>query len=319
MLRTTRRALLASSLATPVLAQSPWPNRPVRVVVPWPPGGGADTVARILFARVADRLGQPFVIENRPGATGTIGAAAVARADGDGYTILHDATGLSVNPALIPNMPFVAERDFAFVFLATLVPNLLVTNNATPQRAVPEVIARAKATRGGIDFASSGNGSAQHLALALFAKAADIQINHVPYRGGALALNDIIAGQVPFFFSNASASTSFVKAGTIRAIAHTGTGRLVSFPELPAVAETLPGYECLEWNGVLAPAATPRPIVDRLNATLTEVVKEPEVAARLAGLSIETRPGTPEDFLAFYKAELAKWTRVVREANITLD
>jgi tripartite-type tricarboxylate transporter receptor subunit TctC len=314
-----RRSLIALGLATPALAQPAWPNRPVRVIVPWPPGGGADTVGRILFARVADRLGQTFVVENRPGATGMIGATAVARAEPDGYTLLHDATGLSVNPALQANMPFVAERDLAFIFLATLVPNLLVTNNATPQRTVAEVIALAKAKPGALDFASSGNGSAQHLALALFASQTGISVNHVPYRGGAQALADIIGGQVGFFFSNASASTGFVASGALRAIAHTGQGRLARFPDLPAVAETLPGYECLEWNGVLAPAGTPPPIIAQLNAVLNQVVREPEVATKFAGLSIETRPGTPEDFRRFYLAELAKWTQVVKAANITAD
>jgi tripartite-type tricarboxylate transporter receptor subunit TctC len=314
-----RRSLFALGLATPALAQPAWPNRPVRVIVPWPPGGGADTVGRILFARVADRLGQTFVVENRPGATGMIGATAVARAEPDGYTLLHDATGLSVNPALQANMPFVAERDLAFIFLATLVPNLLVTNNATPQRTMAEVIALAKAKPGALDFASSGNGSAQHLALALFANQAGISVNHVPYRGGAQALADIIGGQVGFFFSNASASTGFVASGALRAIAHTGQGRLARFPDLPAVAETLPGYECLEWNGVLAPAGTPPPIIAQLNAVLNQVVREPEVATKFAGLSIETRPGTPEDFRRFYLAELTKWTQVVKAANITAD
>jgi len=319
VLKPSRRALLVLPLATPALAQPAYPARPVRVVVPWPPAGGADTVARILFGRLAERMGQPFVIENRPGATGTIGAAAVARAEADGYTLLHDATGLSVNPALFPNLPFVVERDFAFVFLATLVPNLLVTNNATPEHTVAAVIARAKAKPGGLDFASSGNGSAQHLALALFAKAADITLNHVPYRGGAMALNDIIAGQVAFFFSNASSSMNFVKAGTVRAIAHTGTGRLAPLPELPAVAETLPGYECLEWNGVLAPAGTPPAIVTQLNTALNTVAQEPDILAKLNGLSAQTRPGSPEDFRRFYQAEAAKWATVVREANITID
>jgi len=317
-----RRGLLAGALVAPTVAKAQpaaWPARPVRVVVPWPPGGGADTVARILFARVADRLGQPCIIENRPGATGTIGAATVARAEADGYTILHDATGFSVNPALFPNLPYVPERDFAFMFLATLVPNLLVTNNATKQRTVPEVIALAKATPGGLDFASSGSGSAQHLALALFAKAAGITLNHVPYRGGSMALNDIIGGQVAFYFSNASASTAFVRDGALRAIAHTGGGRLAAFPALPAVAETLPGYECLEWNGVLAPAATPPAVVAKLNETLNAVVREPEVATRLAGLSATTRPNTPEDFRAFFRSEATKWAQVVREADIKLE
>lgn len=320
-----RRTILAATLAAPALplrtlAQTAaWPNRPVRVVVPWPAGGGADTVGRLLFTKVGEKLGQPFVIENRAGAAGTVGVAAFARMEGDGYSFLHDATPLAVNPHLYKGLTYDVERDFAFVFLATLVPNLLVVNNAVTERTVPEIIALAKRTRGGLDWASSGNGSAQHLALALFAQQADITLNHVPYRGGAPALNDVIAGQIRFFFSNATASIGHVRAGTLRAVAHSGMGRIPALPELPAVAETLPGYECLEWNGVLAPKATPPEVIAKLNATLREVVQDPQVQERLSGLAAVTRPGSPEDFAAFYRSEFRKWGEVVREAHITLD
>lgn len=221
---------------------APYPDHPVRVMVPYPPGGGADIVARILFAKLSDSFGQQFVIENRPGGSGAIAAGMVARAAPDGYTVLHDATAHSVNPSLYKSLPYDTLKDFAPVFLAVLVPNLLVVNNQVPVRTVADVIALAKAAGpGGLDWASSGNGTAQHLALELFRQMAGITLNHVPYRGGGPVLNDLISGQIKFYFSNATASTPFVQAGTIKAIAHTGIGRLASLPDLPPVADTLPG------------------------------------------------------------------------------
>ncbi|MCK8784101.1 tripartite tricarboxylate transporter substrate binding protein [Roseomonas sp. NAR14] len=296
-----------------------WPSRPVKVIVTYPPGGGADTVARILFARLSETLGQQFVIENRGGAGGTIGAQALARSTPDGYTLMHDATAFSVNPSLFRSLPYDARRDFAPAFLAVVVPNLLVATPSVPVRTVADVIALAKSRPGGLDWASAGNGSAQHLALALFAKMAGITLNHVPYRGGGPALNDIIGGQINFFFSNATSSIGHVKSGAVRGIAHTATGRMAALPDLPPVADTVPGYECLEWNGVFAPAATPGPVIAKLNAALNAVVAEPAIAERLAGLGAATRPNTPEEFRAFLESEMTKWGRVVREAGISVD
>jgi tripartite-type tricarboxylate transporter receptor subunit TctC len=300
-------------------AEAPYPERPVRVIVPFPPGGGADTVSRILFAKLGETVGGQFIIDNRPGGSGTIGAGAVARAAPDGYTLMHDATGHSINPSLLKDLPYDTRKDFAPVFLAVLVPNLLVVNNQVPVRSVADVIALAKATPGGLDWASSGNGSAQHMALELFRQMAGIMLNHIPYRGGGPVLNDLIGGQIKFYFSNATASTPFVQAGTVKALAHTGRGRLASLPELPAMADTLPGYECFEWNGVFAPAATPRAIVERLNLGLNAAIRAPDVAKRLAELNAETRPNTPEEFGDFVAAEIDKWGRVVRAGNIKVE
>lgn len=296
-----------------------WPDRPVRVVVPYAPGGGADTVARLLFTRLAERTGQPFVIENRGGGAGTIGAAIVAKAAPDGITILHDATAFSVNPALFDKLPYDPVRDFRPVLLAARVPNLLVVHPALPVADAAALIALARATAGGLDMASSGNGTVQHMALALFARAAGIPVNHIPYRGGGPALVDLIAGNVRCMFSNASASTGHVAAGRLRAIAHTGEGRLAALPTVAPLADTLPGFAAFEWNGVFLPAATPEPIVAALAAGLNAVLEEPATQARLAALSVEAAPNGPQQFAAFVAAETAKWGAVVREAGIRLD
>ena len=322
--RAGRRAVLAGAagamlLASGARAQASWPTRPVRVIVPWPPGGGADTVGRILFARVSETLGQQFVIENRPGATGTIGAGTAARATPDGYTVLYDATGQSINPFLMPNMPFDVRRDLETVFLAAVVPNLLVVTPSVPVRTVAEVIELAKATPGGLSWASSGNGSVQHMALELFRQMTGAPITHVPYRGGGPALNDVIGGQINFYFSNASASTSHVAGGVVRAIAHTGSGRLSTMPEVPAVAETLPGFEAYEWNGTFVPKGTPPQVIDRLNAALNDAIAHPPTAERLQMLNVGTRPNSPEDFRTFLEGELTKWEKVIRDGNIKIE
>ncbi|MBV8033182.1 MAG: tripartite tricarboxylate transporter substrate binding protein [Betaproteobacteria bacterium] len=311
-------AIFLAALLSPLALALDYPSRSVRVVVPYSPGGGADTVSRLLFARVAEELGQPFVIENRGGGGGTIGPAIVAKAPADGYTVLYDATAQSINPWLVANLPYDAAKEFRAVFLAALVPNLLVVHPSVPARTVAEVIALAKSSDG-LDWASSGNGSAQHLALELFRASAGVRINHIPYKGGGPALNDLAGGHVKFFFSNASASTPFVKSGQVRAIAHTGRGRLGSFPDLPAVGETLPGFEAYEWNGVFVPAGSPDEVVGKLNAALNRAIAHPSAAERLAGLSVETRRNTPAEFSAFVASETAKWGKVIRESGIRLD
>ena len=329
----TRRALAGAALGAAALAggmvpaavlaqqQPRWvPERPVRVVIPYAPGGGADTVGRILFGKLGEILGASFIIENRAGGAGTIGAAAVAGAAPDGHTLLHDATAFSVNPALLEGrMSYDTRRAFRPVFLAARVPNLLLVHPAVPARTVPEVIALAKASRDGLDFASAGNGSVQHMALEMFARTADIRVNHIPYRGGGPALADLIGGQIRFFFSNASSSTGHAQAGRVRAVAHTGTGRIAAFPELPAVADTLPGFAAYEWNGVFAPAGVSDAVVETLGAGLNAAIRDQAVAERLAGLNVETVPNTPAEFAAFLEAEMEKWGRLVREAGIRPD
>jgi tripartite-type tricarboxylate transporter receptor subunit TctC len=322
---TRRQILKASAGALPLIAvtrsaaaQAGYPARPVKVVIPYPPAGGADTVGRILFQKLGDMWGQQFVIDNRGGAGGTIAAAAVANAERDGYTIMYDATAHSVNPSLYANLPYDTVRDFQPIFLAALVTNLLVVNKSVEAQTVADVIALAKATPGGLDWASSGNGTVQHLALEMFKHRAGIQLNHIPYRGGGPVLNDLIGGQVKFYFSNAAASIGHVQSGTLKCIAHTGRGRLATLPDVPAVAETLPGFEAYEWHGVFAPAGTPQDIVQKLNAGLNAVIRQPDIGERLKQLNVETRANTPDECRAFVAAEMDKWGRVVREANIRL-
>ena len=323
----TRRRLLQASGAgvlpllagvRPAEAQAAYPARPVKVVIPYPPAGGADTVGRILFQKLGEMWGAQFVIDNRGGAGGTIAAAAVAKAEHDGHTIMYDATAFSVNPSLYPRLPYDTVKDFEPIFLSALITNLLVVNKSVEAKSVADVIALAKATPGGLDWASSGNGTVQHLALEMFKHRAGIKLNHIPYRGGGPVLNDLIAGQVKFYFSNAAASIGHVQSGTLKCIAHTGRGRLATLPDVPAVAETLPGFEAYEWHGVFAPAGTAPGIIAKLNAGLNAVLRQPEIAARLKQLNVEFRENTPEDFRAFVASEIDKWGKVVREANIKL-
>jgi tripartite-type tricarboxylate transporter receptor subunit TctC len=312
-------AALGTALAAPrIAAAQAYPSRPVKVLVPYAPGGGADTVSRILFAKLSEMWGQQFVIDNRGGGGGTIGAAVVSKAERDGYTILYDATAFSTNPWLYAKLPYDTAKDFEPVFLASLVTNFLLVNKDVDAKTVADVVAIAKAAPGGLDWASSGNGSVQHLCLEMFRHAAGVKLNHIPYRGGGPALNDLIAGQVKFFFSNASSSMGHVTGGTLKAIAHTGRGRLALLPDLPTVGETLPGYEAYEWNGVFVPTGTAPEIVQRLNAGLNAVLREPAVQERLKGLNVEYRENSPADFRAFVASEIDKWGKVVREANIKL-
>ena len=318
----TRRTMLAVMAAAPLAvnasAQTAWPNRPVRVMVPYPPAGGADTTARIIYARLSEDLGQPFAIENRGGAGGTIAEAVVAKADPDGYTILHDATAFSVNGALYPDLPFDYRKDFDPVFLVGLVANILVCTPSLPVNTVADVIAYAKASPDGIDMASSGNGTLQHLLLELFKRSAGIKINHIPYRGGGLAITDVMGGQVKFVFSNGSAVFGLVKSGKVKAIAQTGKGRLASLPDIPAMSDTLPGFEGYDWNGVFVPHGTPGLIVQKLNAGLNTALASPQVSTRFAELNVESRQNTPAEFGAYIEAQMALWSRVVKDANIKL-
>jgi len=318
----TRRLLLAAlgtaSFAHLAGAQAAWPSRPVRVMVPYPPAGGADTTARIVFGKLGEMLGQQFVIENRGGAGGTIGEAVVAKADPDGYTVLHDATAFSVNSSLYSNLPFDYNKDFEPVALVSLVPNILVVTPTVPVKTVADVITLAKAAPDGIDMASSGNGTLQHLSLEMFRHRTGIKISHVPYRGGGLALNDVMSGQVKFFFANGSSVVGLIQGGKVKAIAHTGKGRLTSLPDIPPISETLPGFEAYEWNGVFVPRGTPGEIVQALNRGLNAALRDPNVMSRFEQLNIDIRTTTPQEFRAFVQEQMTLWSQVIKEANIRL-
>jgi tripartite-type tricarboxylate transporter receptor subunit TctC len=316
--RTMLTGLAAVSFARSGGAQTAWPAKPVRVMVPYPPAGGADTTGRILFGTLGQLFNQQFVVENRGGAGGTIGETVVAKAEPDGYTVLHDATAFSVNSSLYSNLPFDYNKDFDPVALVSLVPNILVVTPSVPVKTVADVIAYAKASPDGIDMASSGNGTLQHLSLEMFRHQTGIKISHVPYRGGGLALNDVMAGQVKFFFSNGSSVVGLIQGGKVKAIAHTGKGRLRSLPDIPPVSDTLPGFEAYEWNGVFVPHGTPMPIVQKLNAGINNVLHDPNVATRFQQLNIDIRETTPAEFGKFVQDQKALWSRVVKEANIRL-
>ncbi len=305
--------------ATLSAAAADYPARQVRVVVPFPPGGGADTISRVLFTKLSEDFGHQFIIDNRGGGSGTIGAGLVAKAQADGYVILHDATGHSINPSMFATLPYNAARDFEPVFLAGTVPNLLVMHPSIKATTVTELIALAKATKEGLNWASSGTGSVQHMALELFKVSAGVPLNHIPYKGGAPALIDVVGGHTKFYFSNAAASSSHVRAGTVRSIAHTGRGRLAALPDIPPMADTLPGYEAYEWNGVFVPAGTPRAIVERLNTGLNAVIRMPAVVERMASLSVQVRANTPAEFGAYVKSETEKWGKIIRGANIKAE
>ncbi|HLZ06694.1 MAG TPA: tripartite tricarboxylate transporter substrate binding protein [Bradyrhizobium sp.] len=318
----SRRALLAGLTTAPfvrsVAAQGAWPIRSVQVMVPYPPAGGADTTARILYAKVGTLLGQQFVIENRGGAGGTIGEAVVAKAAPDGYTILHDGTAYSVNGALYPHLPFDYNGDFDPVALVSLVPNILVVTPSVPVKTMADVIAYAKAAPDGIDMASSGNGTLQHLSLEMFRFMTGTKVNHVPYRGGGPALNDVMGGQVKFFFANGSSVVGLIQGGKLKAIAHTGKGRLKSLPDIPPVSDTLPGFEAYEWNGVFVPHGTPPVAVSTLNGAINKAIGSPDVKERFEQLNIDSRPNTPDEFRAFVKDQMERWGKVVKQANIKL-
>ncbi len=296
-----------------------WPSKPVRLVVSYPPGGTVDAVARIVAPKLSAKLGQPVVIDNRGGAGGAIGGDLIAKSAPDGYTVMLDASNHAQNPAL-RKMPFDTLRDLAPVSLLVKVPNVLVVNPSAPIQSVADLIAQARAKPGGINYASSGNGSAQHLAGELFASMAGVQMTHVAYKGGGPALTDVMSGHVPVFFASLASSLPFIQGGKLRALAVTGKARSPALAQLPTVAQAgLPGYEVYEWNAVFVPAGTPAPVVERLSKELAATLKDPEVRARLEALGAEVIGSSPGELDAFRRAEIAKWTRLAKDNKIQME
>ncbi|MCK8785774.1 tripartite tricarboxylate transporter substrate binding protein [Roseomonas sp. NAR14] len=320
-----RRSLVlaggALALATrPARAQgSPWPDRPIRLVVPWAPGGSTDTTARLLAESLTHRLGQPVTIDNRPGAGGNIGAEAVARAAPDGNTLLFSTSSLPTAVMLYRRLPFDVANDFAPVSQVAFVPNLLVVNPAVPARDVAGLIALARARPGALNYGSSGAGSSQHLAASLFLSRAGIEAAHVPYRGGAPANTDLLADKIQFVFAPLVEVIGFVRAGSLRALAVTTARRSALLPEVPTVAETLPGFEVALWNGVLAPAGTPPAILGRLAREVAAALAEPGLRARLAEQGSVPVGSDPDAFAAFLRAEIGKWGGLVRLSGAQAD
>jgi tripartite-type tricarboxylate transporter receptor subunit TctC len=302
-------------------AQDDYPNRPVRIIVPFAPGGSTDVVARVLADKLGAEFKQAFVIENRAGAGGNIGADVVAKATPDGYMLLMGTTGvLAINRYLYKDMSFDPDRDLVPVSYTSLITNILVVNPQVPVKTVPELLALARAKPGALTFASSGAGSSTHLSAELFKSMAGVDILHVPYKGSSQALVDVIAGQVTMLFDNAPSSIPFIEQGKLRAIAVTSTKRLPNLPNVPTIDEAgVKGYESLSWSGVMAPAGTPRRVIDRLNAAIDKILRDPEVRQRFAALGVEPVGGPPEAFARHIRAESEKWSRVVKTANITLN
>ncbi|GAD24945.1 tripartite tricarboxylate transporter substrate binding protein [Acidovorax sp. MR-S7] len=318
-MKSLKKYLLAACACVTLAAHAAFPERPITIVVPYAPGGAADAVARVIASRMGTRLGGSVIVDNKAGASGTIGASYVAKAQADGYTMLYDATPYSINPHLFPKMPYAADalQPLSLVLLA---PNMLIVPANSPFKNVGELIAKAKAEPGKLNFASGGSGTVQRLASELFRQKLGLDMVHVPYKSGGPAIADTMGGQVDFMFSTIAASYPLVASGKLRALAVSAPERSKRLPDVPTVAEAaIPGYEAYEWNGMFVPAGTPAPIAAQLQKALVEVLQEDEVKQRLADLGAQPIGSTPAEFAAFLKKEDAKWGEVVRKGHIKLD
>jgi tripartite-type tricarboxylate transporter receptor subunit TctC len=323
--RSRRRFVVAGAATTAGLALCARPARaadiaggkPISLVVSYPAGGGADLMARLIAPGLAKALGQPVVVENKPGASGTLAAAQVARAAPDGATLLLDASNFAVNPALFDKLPYDTDKGFTPLAVLALYPNVLVCTPSFEARSVADVLRLARAKPNSLAYASSGNGSAQHLAGALFEQLAKVELTHVPYRGGGPALNDVMGGQVPLFFANVASSLGHIQSGRLRPLAVTSSFRSRALPEVPTMAEAgVAGHEVLEWNPVLAPAGLAPALRDKLREALGRAMEDPEVLGRVRALGGDVFRGDPAPFLA---AQRALWARVVKERRITRE
>ena len=325
MNRRTLLAALAAALAVSVppaaLAQTAFPTRPIRIVVPFPPGGTTDILARAAAQKMAEAWKEQAVVDNRPGAGGNIGAELVAKAPADGYTMLMGTVGThSINASLYAKMPYDHVRDFAPVILVAAVPNVLVVHPSVPVNSVAELIAYAKANPGKLNFASSGSGTSIHLAGELFKVMAGVTMAHVPYKGSAPAIADLVGGQVQLMFDNLPSALPQIKAGRLRALGVTSAQRAPALPDVPTIAESgLPGYEASSWFGLLAPAGTPKDVVAKVNGEVARWLASPEAKEKLLSQGANAAGGTPEDFARHIAAETAKWQQVVKASGAKVD
>jgi len=312
-------SVMALLFAGPILAQS-FPAKPVRVVVPYPPGGPTDIVARVLFQQVAEATGQQFLIDNRAGAGGNIGAELVAKSPPDGYTVLIGTTAHAINMSLFKNLGYDVQKDLMPVSLLTQGPLVLVAHPQFPASSVKEVIELAKTKPGGLNFASSGNGQSTHLSAELFNTMAGIKMAHVPYKGSAPALTDVMSGQVDVMFDTTLSAMPFVKAGKLKALGLTSAVRSPAAPDVPTIAESgLPGYEVFAWNGVLVPTGTPKAIIQQLNDHIRKAMLLPQVKDKFSAQGFAASWNSPESFGVFLKNEVDKWSRTVKASGATLD
>jgi tripartite-type tricarboxylate transporter receptor subunit TctC len=322
MLALTRRSLMLGATAAPFAARAQgWPSGIIRIVAPFPPGGSVDAIARIVQPGLQQRLGATVLIENRPGGSGSIGAASVAKAAPDGNTWLFVFDTHAVNPALLPNLPFDSRKDLDPILLIGTAPNVLATHPSRPYKSLGDVIEAAKAKPGTINYGTIGAGSLGHLAIVLLSKRAGVQLVHVPYRGGGPAVNDAIAGHVDLVIGSAALLNTQIQAGNLRPLVQTGLKRQASLAEVPTVSESgFPDFESLAWWGVFAPAGTPQPIADRFRAELTAVLREERVAKQLTeSQQITLSLGGPEELRQFFDEQMRIWGAVVRENGIRSD
>ena len=319
-LKLARAVALCTFLVATVAHAQTWPTKPISLVVTYPAGGGADTMARLIAPKLGEALGQPVIIENKPGASGQIGASAVAKAATDGYTLMLDASSFAVNPALFAKLPYDSDKAFKPIGVIALFPNVLLVNPGVAATSVKELVALAKAKKHAISYASSGNGSAQHLAGAMFESAAGVDMLHVPYKGGAPALNDVIGGQVPVFFGNLASTLQHVQAGKLKPLAVTSTKRSTILPNVPTMAEAgVAGYEVYEWNVLFAPTGTPDAVIAKLADALQKTLDSADVKTRIAQLGGEIQTAKPEAAQQFVRQQTKLWAKLVKERGISLD
>jgi tripartite-type tricarboxylate transporter receptor subunit TctC len=315
--------LLGLTVGASALAQAAdnYPNRSITMVVAFPAAGTTDILARLIGQKLTEKFKQTVVVENRPGAGGNIGTAYVAKAAPDGYTIMMGTIGTqSINPSLYKKMPYDAAKDFVPITRAAMVPNLLVVNKDAPFNTLPEMMAYGKANPGKLTYGSSGNGTTLHLSGELFNLMSGSKITHIPYKGSTPAVADLMGGQISMIFDNMPSVIQQVKSGRLKALAVTSAQRNAQLPEIPTIQELgVAGYEVWSWFGLLAPAATPKPIVDKLNASIVDIIKQPDVQTKIIELGAVPVPETSAEFGAFIEAETLKWAKVIKEANIGMD
>jgi len=315
--------LLATLASAPVAAQTTasYPSKPIKLIVPFPPGGSTDILARTLGQKLNEAWGQPVIIDNRGGAGGSIGADLAAKSPADGYTLMMGHIGtLAVNISLYSKLPYDPVKDFTPVSMVAVVPNVLVVNPSQPYKTVPELIAYAKAHPGKLDYSSGGNGSAAQLALEYFKLQSKTFIVHVPYKGTAPSVVDVIGGQVAMTMTGAPAVMPHVKSGRLRALAVSSAKRLDALPDIPTIAEAgIPGFEATQWYGVVAPAGTPPAVVQKLNVEINKIMQSKEMRERLNAEGAIASPGTPEQFGTYIKAEIVRWAAVIKAAGMKVD
>ncbi len=311
---------VAATCSVDAVVADDYPSRPIRIIVPYAPGGGADTVARIIARRLNDTIGQPLVIENRTGAGSILGTDMVAKAEPDGYTLLLGQSGpISINPAVYKDLRYDPVKDFSPVTMTTAYPYILVVNAKLPVKSLQDFVALAKSKPGAMNYGTTGIGAANHLVTELFNGKAGLKMTHIPYRGTALAVADLVGGQVTMVFGDPISVLPHMQAGTLRALAVTSPQRSAVAPEVPTIAESgFPGFDAIAWHGILAPAKTPPNIVKRLNTEIVNALHHPETQALLVKQAMQTVGNTPEEFAAFIQKDIAVWKAVAAEADVSV-